>query len=68
MSDTGFRRSILNQSVASDRIEHRFLAAYEQANSAWSARYRWPLFRPLHDADAHVLQALHVPTNPSISQ
>lgn len=68
MSETGFRRSFLGEWANSDRVEHRFAAAYEEVNQAWTNRFGRQLFRPLHQADAHVLHALHVPMNPSVSQ
>lgn len=68
ISETAIRRSFLGQWVDSVRIEHRFFAAYEAANKAWRHRFGWKLFRPLHEADAHLLRSLRVPVNPSFSQ
>lgn len=68
ISETAFRRSFLGQWADSVRIEHRFIAAYEAANKAWRERFGWHLFRPLHEADAHLLRSLRVPVNLSFSQ
>ena len=68
ISEVAFRRSFLNQWASSDRVEHRFHAAFERMNAAWFDRFDWRLHSELHVHDAHLLSSLHVPTNPSLSQ
>lgn len=68
ISETAFRRSFLGQWAQSVRVEHRFVAAYEAANEAWEERFGWELFRPLHEAESHLLRSVRVPENASFSQ
>ena len=63
MSAVAVRRSLLGQFADADRIEFRFSRAYTAANSTWTVRFGWPLFKDLHLGDEHVAHALHVPTN-----
>ena len=63
ISDVAVRRSLLGEFADADRIEFRFSRAYTAANSAWTLRFGWPLFKDLHLGDEHVAHALHVPTN-----
>jgi hypothetical protein len=63
MSDVAVRRSFLGEFANADRVEFRFSRAYTAANSAWTLRFGWPLFKDLHPGDKHVAHALHVPTN-----
>jgi hypothetical protein len=63
MSDVAIRRSLLGEFADADRVEFRFSRAYTSANSAWTLRFGWPLFKDLHPGDEHVAHALHVPTN-----
>lgn len=68
MSETAIRRSFLAQFYDSDRVEHRFVASFDQLNEIWRSRFGWPLYKPLHEGDAHLVHSIHVPTNPSFGQ
>lgn len=68
MSETAIRRSFLGQFFDSERVEHRFVSAYNGLVEAWESRLGWPLYKPLHEGDAHVIHSIHVPTNPSFGQ
>jgi hypothetical protein len=68
MSETAIRRSFLGQFYDSDRVEHRLFASYRKLIDAWRVHYGWPLYKPLHEGDAHVANSMHVPTNPSFGQ
>jgi hypothetical protein len=68
MSETAIRRSFLGQFCDSDRVEHRFVASYGRLNAAWESRFGWPLYKPLHEAEAHLARSIHVPTNTSFGQ
>lgn len=67
LSETAFRRSFLAEFHESDRIEHRLAAAYRRLNDTWVRHFGWPLYKPPHEDDAHVLD-VHVPTNDSLAQ
>lgn len=67
MSETGFRRSFLGQWVDTDRVEHQFIDTYAAASAAFESQYGFPLFKPLHTGDAHLLHSLHVPANASFN-
>jgi sulfur relay (sulfurtransferase) DsrC/TusE family protein len=68
MSKTAIRRSFLGQFAASERVEHRFVNAYKRLTDAWAEEYGWPLYKELHEGDAHIINSIHVPTNPSFGQ
>jgi hypothetical protein len=42
-------------------VELRFPRAYAKTNEAWESAFGWPLFKPLHEDDRHVLHRLHIP-------
>jgi hypothetical protein len=67
MSETAIRRAFLGEFADSTHVEHRFQATYDQVNAAWRARFGTPLYLEPHKGDAHLLKALHVPTNPSVA-
>lgn len=68
MSETAIRRSFLGQFFDSQRVEYRFADAYRCLIAAWEARFGWPLYKELHQGDAYVIHAIHVPTNKSFAQ
>lgn len=68
MSKTAIRRSFLGQFADSERVEHRFVNAYKRLTDAWAKKYGWPLYKELHEGDAHIIHSIHVPTNPSFGQ
>jgi hypothetical protein len=61
MSDTAVRRSFMAEFADAVAPDLRFKVAYKTCNDAWKTCFGWPLFKPLHDDDQHVLTALHVP-------
>lgn len=68
MSETAIRRSFLGQFFDSEHVEHRFTASYARLNEVWESRFGWPLWKPLHEGDAHLAHTVHVPTNRSFGQ
>jgi hypothetical protein len=68
MSETAVRRSFLGQFYDSDRVEQRFAASYRRVIEASEESYGWPLFKLLHEGDAHLAHSVHVPTNTSFGQ
>lgn len=65
MSRTTFRRSFLAQFADAEAPDLRFKSLYTRFNRAWQEKFGWALFKPLHEADAHVLQSLRVPLSDS---
>ena len=61
VSETLVKRAFLAEFADPKSIHLRFARIYAQTNRAWEAKYGWPLFKPLHRDDAHVLAKLHVP-------
>jgi hypothetical protein len=59
-SETLVRRAFYAQFTDPQSVELRFPRAYA-TNQAWEAALGWPLFKPLHEDDRHVLHKLHVP-------
>ena len=60
-SETLLRRAFLGQFADAQSVDLRFARIYEMTNRAWEEKYGWPLFKPLHKDDRHVLAKLHVP-------
>jgi hypothetical protein len=68
ISETAFQRSFLGQFSDSQRVEHRFERSYASLTEAWRSQFGWPLYKPLHEDDAHVLRSMRIPTNTSFGQ
>jgi hypothetical protein len=45
-----------------------FKQLHTQFNEAWTKKFGWPIFRPLHEADVHVLKQLRVPITESLGE
>jgi hypothetical protein len=67
-SETNFRRAFLAQFADPSAPDLRFKQDYTQLNEAWTKKFGWPIFRPLHESDGHILQQLHVPITESIGE
>ena len=67
-SDTNFRRSFLAEFADPSAPDLVFKQLYTQLNEAWTGKLGWPIFRPLHEADAHILKQLRVPISESIGE
>ncbi len=61
LSNTAFRRTLLNQWADTKSAEHLFKRAYRSVNSVWASAFGWPLFKELHADDKHVLSSLRLP-------
>jgi len=68
MSVTGIRRAFLGQFADPISADLRFRATFSTVNKTWENVFGWPLFKPLHDDDAHVLTKLHVPLRDSAAE
>lgn len=60
-SETLIRRAFGGQFADPQSVDLRFPGVYKRANEAWELAFGWPLFKPLHAEDRHVLGKLHVP-------
>lgn len=67
-SETAMRRAFLNQFTDPQSVDLRFPRVYAKTNETWEAAFGWPLFKPLHDDDRHVLSKLHVPFGDSAAE
>jgi hypothetical protein len=67
-SDTNFRRSFLAQFTDPSALDLIFKQNYTQLNEAWMGKFGWPLFRPLHESDAHILKQFRVPISESLGE
>ena len=47
---------------------HQFQRAYKSLANAWNTQYGWKLFKPLREADSHILNTLHIPTTNEVSK
>lgn len=61
MSETAIRRSFLGQWADASSADLQFKKRYGRASQAWEAVFKWPLFKPMHEDDAHVLKQLRKP-------
>ena len=48
--------------------EFVFKQRYTGLRETWTKQFGWSLFRPLHDADTHILKQLHIPMSDSIGE
>ncbi|MGI8412830.1 MAG: hypothetical protein ACR2QA_10145 [Solirubrobacteraceae bacterium] len=60
-SETLVRRAFYAQFTDPQSVELRFPRVYSKTSKAWEGAFGWPLFKPLHEDDRHVLHKLHVP-------
>lgn len=62
MSETFFRRQILNQFTSSERPEHIFPILYRNLQKACTEKLGWQILLPLSKGDEHHLQEIRVPS------
>jgi hypothetical protein len=67
-SETLMRRAFGGQFAEPKSTDLRFPRAYLKTSEAWNETFGWPLFRPLHDDDKHVLGKLHSPVTESAAE
>jgi hypothetical protein len=67
-SEINFRRSFLAEFADPSEPDRVFKQRYAQLNELWLAKFGWPLFRPLHEDDAHVLRQFRVPISESLGE
>jgi hypothetical protein len=60
-SETNFRRSFLAQFTNPSEPDLVFRQRYIRLNERWEKRFGWPLFRPLHEDDAHIIKQFRTP-------
>lgn len=63
MSQSNFRRSILNQFAETENPEHLFKHAYRRSQDAWEENWGWRLHREPSGADKQIIQRLRIPLN-----
>lgn len=61
MSETVFKRSLLNEPTDPDAPDLAFKHRYRRFNERWRDHMSWDLLKPIQDADEHVFQRLRVP-------
>lgn len=67
-SETNFRRAFLAEFADPIAADLLFKQLYTQFNEAWTKKFGWPIFRPLHEADVHILKQLRVPITESLGE
>lgn len=67
-SETNFRRSFLGEFADPSAPDLVFKQSRTQLNEAWTEKFGWPIFRPLHEADAHIFKQLRVPISESLGE
>lgn len=68
MSETVWRRSFLAEFAKPQAPDLQFKSLYPRLNRSWEEAKGWPLFKPMHKADAHVLKQLRVPLSDGQSE
>ena len=63
VSETYFRRQILNQWTNSERVEHVFQKRYSELEKVCQEQLGWPLLLPLQPDDTYHLQNIRVPAS-----
>jgi hypothetical protein len=67
-SEANFRRSFLAQFADPTEPDLVFKQDYVHFQERWHHEFGWPLYRPLHDGDAHILPQLRVPLSESAGE
>jgi hypothetical protein len=67
-SQTNFRRSFLAQFADPSAPDLVFKQSYTQLNEAWTEKFGWMIFRPLHEGDAHILKQIRLPISESLGE
>jgi len=68
LSETSIRRGFQAEFAEPSSPELVFKYEFVAFGEAWEKRFGWPLMRPLHAADAHVIKKLHAPTTSSAAE
>ena len=63
VSETYFRRQLLNQGTKSEQVEHVFQKLYSELGKVCQEQLGWPLLLPLEPDDTYHLQNIRVPAN-----
>ena len=63
VSETYFRRQLLNQGTKSERVEHVFQKRYSELEKACREQLGWSLLLPLKPDDTYHLQNIRIPAN-----
>lgn len=63
VSETYFRRQILNQWTDSNRPEDQFKRRYQRLSTLSQEKLGWLILKPLREGDLHHLSGLRVPAN-----
>jgi hypothetical protein len=67
-SETLIRRALRAEFADPKSADLRFPYEYRKTNQVWEKVFGWPLYKPLHEDDEHVLGKLHVPVTDSASE
>lgn len=67
-SETNFSRSFRAEFADPSEPDLLFKQAYTHLNEAWLKKFGWPLFRPPHEDDAHILTQFRVPISESLGE
>lgn len=67
-SETNFRRSFRAEFADPSEPDLVFKQRYAQLNEGWLGKFGWPLFRPPHEDDIHVLIQFRVPVSESLGE
>ena len=65
VSETNFRRSFLAQFTDAQSSDLVFRHEYDSLMRDWEKAYGWPLFLPLSEGDAHLLDTVRIPVTNS---
>lgn len=63
ISETYFKRQILAEFTASDRLEHQFVSQYGKLMEDCNQHLGWQILLPLADGDQHHLKCLRIPSS-----
>jgi hypothetical protein len=67
-SETNFRRSFRAEFADPSAPDLIFKQSYTQLNEVWAGKLGWPLFRSLHEGDAHILRQFRLPIPESLGE
>ena len=66
--ETNFRRSFAAEFTDPSEPDLVFKQRYTGLNEAWERKFGWPLYRPLHEGDAHVLRQFRLLISDNIGE
>jgi hypothetical protein len=67
-SGANFQRSFLAEFADPTAPDLLFKQNYTQLIETWTKTLGWPLFRPLHESDAHIFKQLRVPISENLGE